>query len=175
MPLYVSAPVRGRFSPLWSPHACPHFIPGTAAGCIFAQVPVSLLVASITSKMAWGRVPAEELCSNRLSSVHLIVGIGTSVPFTACDYEELPVVHGLPSPRDDRRFTAFLDSDGRLLFPAYVGQGIYEAAVQVSTHGTHSLRVELDSDTAVGILSMQAACPEVGQTVPLPAGATFRC
>ena len=118
--------------------------------------------------MAWGRVFAEELCSDRLLSVQLIVGIGTSVPFTACDDEALPVAHGLPSPTDDRRFTASLD--GQQSSPTYVGQGIYEATVLASTHGTHALHIELNSNAVGGTLTLLVACPSSGRTVALATG-----
>ena len=125
--------------------------------------------------MAWGRVFAEEPCSDKLLSVQLIVGIGTSVPFTACDDEALPVAHGLPSPTDDRRFTASLGSDGRQLIPTYyVGQGIYEAAVLASTHGTRTLHVELNSTTAGGTLMLLAKCPNTGQKIALATGKLCR-
>ena len=136
-------------------------------------MPVRLLVASRTSKIVWGQVPPRELCSNRLLSAKVVVDIGTSVPFTACDEEELPVAHGLPSSTDNRRFTASFDSDERKLTPTYLGQGIYKAAVQVGTHGTHSLSVELNGNAAAASLSMQAVCPDVGRTVQLPGGETL--
>ena len=146
------------------------FIRGMTLCHAFAQVLVRLLVASMPVKIAWGRVLTDELCTSRLIYVPLIVGVGSSVLFTACDIENLPVAHGLPSPTDDRRFTASLNSDGKQLTPTYLGGGTYEIIVQVGTRGTHSLSVELDSTEAVASLSMQAACPDVGRTVQLPGG-----
>ena len=130
-------------------------------------------MASTSAKIAWGRVLTDELCTSRLISVPLIVGVGSNVLFTACDIENLPVSHGLPSPTDDRRFTASLDSDGKQLTPAYLGGGMYEIIVQVGTHGTHSLTIELNDTAAAGSLSMQAACPDVGRTVQLAGGETL--
>ena len=136
----------------------------------FAQVSVRLLLASTSAKIAWGRVLTDELCTSRHIHVPLIVGVGSDTVFTACDIENLPVAHGLPSPTDDRHFTASLDSDGKQLNPIYLGGGVYEIIVQVGTHGTHSLSVELNSTAAAASLSMQAACPDVGRTVQLPGG-----
>ena len=134
------------------------------------QVPVSLLVASQTAKAAWGRVLANESCDGiRLSEVLLVVGTASRVPFTACDAEELPVAHGLPSATDGRRFTA---RQGETRYSAsYLGEGRYEVTASAERHGTDVMQIELDVALASPPLLLQARCPSMGRTAALATGA----
>ena len=134
------------------------------------QVPVSLLVASQTAKAAWGRVLVNESCDGiRLSEVLLVVGTASRVPFTACDAEELPVAHGLPSAIDGRRFTA---RQGETRYSAsYLGEGRYEVSPRAKRYGTDVMQIELDLALASPPLLLRARCPSIGRTAALATGA----
>ena len=135
------------------------------------QVPVSLIVASQTAKAVWGHVLAHESCVGiRLSEALLVVGTASRVPFTACDAEELPVAHGLPSATDGRRFTA---QQGETRYAvAYLGEGTYEVAPRAIRHGTEVMTIELDGAVAAPPLLLLARCPSMGRTAALPSGTT---
>ena len=133
------------------------------------QVPVSLLVASQTAKAAWGHVLANESCVRiRLSEALLVVGTASRVPFTACDAEELPVAHGLPSATDGRRFTAQQGETRRAV--SYLGEGAYEVASRAERNGTEFLQIDLDGAVAAQPLLLLARCPSMGRTAVLATG-----
>ena len=69
-----------------------------------------------------------------------MVGVESSVPFTACDDEDFPVAHSLPSAIDPRQFIARQGSLERTI--EYQGEGVYEVAVRAELHGTEALQVE---------------------------------
>ena len=132
-------------------------------------MPVSLFVASETAYAAWGRVLSNETCAGiRLSKKRLVVGVVSHVPFTACDDEALPVVHGLPSATDGRRFTA--RQGERQFAVSYLGEGAYEVAVEVELHGTDVMQTELGGVVTGTHLKLVATCPSTGRTAALPSG-----
>ena len=137
--------------------------------CVLPQVPVSLLVASRTAKATWGRVLASESCHGvRLSEALLVVGETSHVPFTACDDEELPVAHGLPSADDGRRFTVRQGETHSIV--SYLGEGVYEVAIKAELYGTDAMQVELGGIVVAPPLNLKATCPNTGRTASLATG-----
>ena len=143
-------------------------------------VEVNMLVTSRTESFVWGRVPNGELCSSvaltRKEGVR--VGEETAVIFTACDAEDFPVEHSLPSSTDGREFTARLrrtddNSVSVKLSPTYQGAGTYELILTPERWGVSDVvDVSLLQAPVVEPLVLVAACPDVGQTVQLSAGKT---
>ena len=132
---------------------------------------MALFVSSRTAKAEWGRVPASEACTGTHlpHAPRLVVGAESNVPFTACDSENLPVAHSIPSATDRRSFTATFSGTSSPL--TYLGEGTYEVAVLAELHGTDVLQVNIDGDAAVPPLDIEAACPSTGRTATLPTGA----
>jgi hypothetical protein len=102
------------------------------------------------------------------------VGVQRRVPFTACDSDQLPVDHQLPTQGDPRRPSVSLLAAGRDV-PAsvpieYASDGMYAALLTVPTHGTFHVTVHLDDHD--GLLAGDAVCPSSGanRRVPLPSG-----
>ena len=77
--------------------------------------------------VVWGRVPPEpELCSSvprHANELIVVAGVAAFATFTACDAEDMPVAHGLPTGNDDRRFTALLRDLGGSPIVTYRGEG----------------------------------------------------
>ena len=121
----------------------------------------------------WGKVPPEPaLCSNvSITDVHVVVGVKNTVLFNACDEEDLPVAHSLPSAVDSRLFAAWQGDLERSI--AYQGEGVYEVAILAELHGTDVLKIELDKTVAGPPLTVVATCPSVGRSAALDTGAKW--
>ena len=133
-------------------------------------MPISLFVASETATAAWGRVLSNETCSGiRLSKEFLVVGAVSHISFTACDDEDLPVTHGLPSATDGRRFAA--RQREKEIAVSYLGEGSYEVAVQTELYGTDVVQIELGGAATGSPLELVATCPSTGRTSALSTGA----
>ena len=127
----------------------------------------------------WGEVPAgkedeQSLCSSAsLPEIDLVVYEESLVPFTACDNEELPVSHSLPSSIDSRVFSALYGGEPRVF--RYQGDGLYQVSVRAEQHGRQQLQIELNGTAVVATpLDLVAVCPASGKTVTLDSGAMSR-
>ena len=95
------------------------------------------------------------------------------IPFQACDFEHLTVAHQLPTPKDERRFTAVLSTGGanKSAMVVYIGDGVYQVSALIPTRGHFTVHVSLgassDTDQVVTFYG-NAKCP-AGRT-PLPDG-----
>jgi len=133
---------------------------------------VSLTVQAVTSYAAWGRVELGGRCAP--STLRLDNGTSTDdqirVAYTACDIDDLPVDHQLPTQSDNRRFSAQLTSatsTKESVRIEYLGSGVYEILLRVSVHGEYSVQLLLDGADAARLVGY-ATCPE--DRVPLAEG-----
>eukprot|EP00966_Prymnesium_polylepis_P282629 6530531-Prymnesium_polylepis.1 len=99
------------------------------------ELHVALAVQAATSFAVWGQVrycvPSNETADR--SPISFPSGTWERKKFTACDSDNLPVSHQLPTRADSREFTAEIGRTGDppsvLKRIEYVGDGIYEAYV----------------------------------------------
>eukprot|EP00966_Prymnesium_polylepis_P250218 5785014-Prymnesium_polylepis.1 len=72
---------------------------------------VALSVQAQTSTVAWGKLPPSEGCAQQgAHQLSTIVGEQRRTAFTACDIDQIPVDHSLPTQSDPRRFAAKLST-----------------------------------------------------------------
>eukprot|EP00966_Prymnesium_polylepis_P138746 3206207-Prymnesium_polylepis.1 len=130
---------------------------------------VSLTIHSRTSFGMWGRVTHPEQCvasaAETASPVSTNVREETSVTFTACDVDKIPVNHRLPTPYDPRDFEVLLiDVHGKKIRGRwapeveYSGDGVYTARFKCGTSGQFGLNLQLD-DVDMGRIEVEAICP----------------
>ena len=129
-----------------------------------------MFVSTKTAKAVWGRVPTNGMCNAvLLPEARLVVGEESSVSFTACDNDDLPVAHSVPSSTDLRSFTAFLGVTA-LSSPVYVGDGTYDVTLQTEFWGEDVLQMEINGSRAGAPLKVVASCPSAGRTASLTTG-----
>ena len=118
----------------------------------------------------WGKVPPEPVLCSGLSipEIHPVVGAESTVLFQACDDEDFPVAHSLPSAVDSRLFAALQGDSTRPI--TYQGEGVYEVNVRVDLHGTYVMQITLDGAKASSPLNFVATCPSTGRTDELSTG-----
>eukprot|EP00966_Prymnesium_polylepis_P042592 989610-Prymnesium_polylepis.1 len=142
-------------------------------------VDVTLSVQAETHSVTWSRVVWVAAARPRCAPYSpLVLGSGTTagavrlVPFTACDRDQLPVDHQLPSQSDTRRFAAGCNATAGAEEQAapidYFGTGIYTLSLDIRQHGPF-VCVLLLGGPEVGRLTGEAACPS--DRVPLTDGA----
>jgi hypothetical protein len=134
---------------------------------------VALTVQASTSFAVWGRILPGMRCKLAFQGVldgRTTTGEVRRVAFTACDCDNLPVDHQLPTPGDTRRFSVWLNTStitrDSVAFE-YLGGGTYDAILEMQTHGALVTSLELEGDT-LGQLNGIAECPI--DRVPLAEG-----
>ena len=132
---------------------------------------VMLTVQASTERAVWGRVEGGMLCTQIAPTTLRVSAFEQhTTPFTACDSDNLPVNHQLPSPIDARRFSARMDAangGNEVMSTEYQGQGIYNLPFTVPAHGAFAFQLQL-SGLDVGWLDGDAMC--AADRVPLPGG-----
>ena len=132
------------------------------------------------------------LANATVGTLDIRLGEAVRLPFVACDFDGLPVAHGLPAapPHDDQRsFEAALwplvvdGTTGELvddpfgvpttLATEYLGGALYEAVVQPWAPRAYALRLTLGGAPVGSELSVTAVCP--GGLVPTLAGDSCGC
>lgn len=106
---------------------------------------VSMAVRTTTHHIVWGSVVGG-FCSmtNRSESDSLISAtllVPERASFTACDVDDIPVGHSLPSPTDARLFIATIEGKEQSI--EYYGGGMYLAKLLINRHGSFYLDIQL--------------------------------
>ena len=120
---------------------------------------VSLVVTATVHSTTWGQVNGST-CSSAAVAPRLDAGttMGEEIllPFTACDVDDLPVAHRLPSQVDSRSFKAaieapYLAADSQPAAVAYSGEGQYGVLFSLTFHGPVILHLYLGDQHALTI------------------------
>eukprot|EP00966_Prymnesium_polylepis_P025979 598893-Prymnesium_polylepis.1 len=138
------------------------------------QLHVSLTVQASTSFAVWGNVASGDRCERLYHHAldrPVTVGEVERVGFTACDVDNIPVEHQLPSRTDERSFSARLNASygTEQSVPSidYSGGGQYEVLLDVPRHGDFAVELKLGGMPAAQLTGV-AECSS--ERVPLPGG-----
>ena len=111
---------------------------------------VSLIVTATVHTTTWGQVNGSTCASAGAPRLDVGTTVGEEhlVPFTACDADNLPVAHRLPSKEDSREFMAAIvapypttSSESPVVI--YSGEGLYAVLLSLAFHGPFVLHLHL--------------------------------
>ena len=134
-------------------------------------MPILLHVKSVTSRAAWGFVTSYNVgacASPQLAQQELIIGEATAMEFTACDHEDIPVSHNVPTERFSVQVASHTHvlgggegggGEGSAIVQYSSAPGRYDALVTVTQLGDYTVSLFLNG-SAVGVdRPVTAICP----------------
>eukprot|EP00966_Prymnesium_polylepis_P050251 1163318-Prymnesium_polylepis.1 len=136
----------------------------------------------VAHRSTWGWVQAGASCSTpQRNSESLQLGKRSTLAFTACDTDGLPVDRILPRPEDNRTFQVSIErSSGVMLADnfdleiSYNGGGLYNAHfTMIRGLGMAQLLLILGSEIVPNVQQLNVTCPT--GTVPLSDSLTCGC
>ena len=133
-------------------------------------VPVFLSVTALTVRATWGIVTNYDVGACALPPLAakqemLTVGVATVMEFTACDHEDVPVSHSVPSYENPASFTvqvaSVIHADGPQgsATVVYSAVGRYNAMITVDQLGEYTLSLLLNGSPVGAIRTVSAVCP----------------